>query len=550
MKKNKQTGKFQEVPKQETKQQDVIEVAPIWTIKRSDVIQSLKNEWYLYVCLVVLFFGLYFYSFISTGFYQGEEGAHYINMKKFWTQPSSILGNWAKTGWKIIYAIPALEGKTAIYLLNCFFSCLTAFFTYKVVQLRGGVSPILSVFLLFCGALWFGVSFRIYSEISAACLLMAWIYFHYKKMDFIAAILLSYVLIIRQEMYIVAAVFGLYLLWNKNYNAFLILGLFPFLNNLWGWIEFGDIMYLYNDAKNTAAQYSKQYTRAGFDHYFKMSGVCFGYFTVLGIVLYTVFLLAKKRKVDLFLFAPFYLFFLLDCLFNLKAKEIGTSTAGNLRYMLIIAPMGVALANLAFDQLYALTKKYYYLFLFVPMLGLYAYFFTYDHNWIERAFWLPRIYTPLYISIVFVIFLMLPIKIKWIRDLGFIALCIVHGLLFIRPIILENRDENSTCKEIAGWVLANKYHLQRPIYQNMAMFNYFMDMTEEDYPKGLKFITPQEMEKSPIGSIVIWDGHFAGKYSGVDYKYFEDRPELYLFLKQWNSPDGKFMFVAYERVNK
>src|SRR6188474_1843985 len=48
----------------------------------------------------------YTFSFYHTSMYQGEEGAHYMNMKAFWHDPTLVLlGTWAKTGWKIMYAL-------------------------------------------------------------------------------------------------------------------------------------------------------------------------------------------------------------------------------------------------------------------------------------------------------------------------------------------------------------------------------------------------------------------------------------------------------------
>ena len=77
---------------------------------RNTLIYEWQNEKLLYLFLIIHFVSLYAFSFYSDGFYQGEEGAHYINMKMFWENPSVILGNWAKTGWKLLYIFPVLLG--------------------------------------------------------------------------------------------------------------------------------------------------------------------------------------------------------------------------------------------------------------------------------------------------------------------------------------------------------------------------------------------------------------------------------------------------------
>ncbi|WP_315814599.1 hypothetical protein [Paraflavitalea speifideaquila] len=75
----------------------------------------------------------YGWSFISDGFYQGEEGAQYINMLEFWRDWKVIMGNWPKTGWKLVYALPALLGQQAVILLNCILSAFTAFLCIRFV---------------------------------------------------------------------------------------------------------------------------------------------------------------------------------------------------------------------------------------------------------------------------------------------------------------------------------------------------------------------------------------------------------------------------------
>ena len=57
------------------------------------------------------------------------------------------------------------------------------------------------------------------------------------------------------------------------------------------------------------------------------------------------------------------------------------------------------------------------------------------------------------------------------------------------------------------------------------------------------------LEKSKVGSIVIWDSHFAQKFSKVEKKYFDERPNKYLLLDQKLSPDRRVEFYIYERIN-
>lgn len=88
------------------------------------------------------------------------------------------------------------------------------------------------------------------------------------------------------------------------------MGIFPFLYNLWGFIVHGDLLFMINSQSQYAAQVKNSYQKAGFDHYFLMSGIIFGYISVIGSVLYLVFCVIRKIKVDWMIVIPFAVFFL------------------------------------------------------------------------------------------------------------------------------------------------------------------------------------------------------------------------------------------------
>ncbi len=59
-----------------------------------------KYFWIVIPILTVIYF---ISSRYSVGFYQDDEISQYINMIDFWANPSVILGNAPKPGWKIFY---------------------------------------------------------------------------------------------------------------------------------------------------------------------------------------------------------------------------------------------------------------------------------------------------------------------------------------------------------------------------------------------------------------------------------------------------------------
>lgn len=520
--------------------------------KPFNLLQFLKEDWIGLVCFIATVIGAYCLSRYSDGFYQGEEATHYVNMKNFWNDPNSILGASLKTGFKILFVIPAYFGEFWTRLLQCIIVGLIAYFTYRVAKLKNLDYPFLAFFIFASSCLWTGVSYRYYPEVLSALLLILGIFLHYRypSQKHWAAIVFGYLLIVRGEFMIVAALYFVILLLQKQWKAIIFLGIFPFLYNLWGFIQTGDFLFMIHSQSEYAASVKNSYQKAGFDHYFVMSGIIFGYICVIGTSLYMFFCLIRKIKIDWYLFIPFIVFFFLQCLINWKERNILTSTGGNVRYMMAIFPLVVLMTMMAFQRLFEINKRFLYLFYLIPIVGFIAYTQTYEHNWIERARWLPRNPMPFYFSIGFIILLIIPWRNKHIYFPIIGIASIVAAILFIKPIKLVDSGENYTAKQIVEWVRERNYQNSRMIYQNLPTFNYFFDKTYSDYPMGCTSMTPAILDTSRVGSIVIWESHFAQKFGGVEKAYFDQRQDKYLALQQYRSPDNRVDFIIYERVNK
>ncbi|HYE59476.1 MAG TPA: hypothetical protein VD948_13265, partial [Rhodothermales bacterium] len=92
--------------------------------------------------------GYFVFSLASTGFYQHDEVGHYIGMRQFWHDPASALGNWAKPGYKVLYAPFALLGPPAVALLNSLVAAGCAFAAAKTAQRLGAKTPLFAFVLL------------------------------------------------------------------------------------------------------------------------------------------------------------------------------------------------------------------------------------------------------------------------------------------------------------------------------------------------------------------------------------------------------------------
>ena len=137
---------------------------------------TAKNSWPLLAAGVLSL--LYFaYSLKSKGFYQQDEANHYLSMLRFWFDPTAIMGNWAKPGYKILYVLTALGGQKLVTFQNCLFAGFSCFFAYKTAEKLGAGNPWIAFILLASQPLWISLSFRNYSEFPAGFLLILGYYF-------------------------------------------------------------------------------------------------------------------------------------------------------------------------------------------------------------------------------------------------------------------------------------------------------------------------------------------------------------------------------------
>ncbi|HXD92375.1 MAG TPA: hypothetical protein VNX01_04140, partial [Bacteroidia bacterium] len=208
---------------------------------------------------LVVFLVYVAYSFLATGFYQHDEIGHYFNMREFWSNPNIILGNSPKTGYKLVYVIPALLGNKFLVYFNAAFAAFACFLTYKVAQRIGSKFAWLAFFMLALQPYWIQLSFRNYADTFSGFVLLLALYYHSEKKYVASSLILSFAGIIRQEFLLLIPIYGIWQALNKRWICFFLLGTFPLINNIWGFLATGEPLYLLTSSSKTAARYADEY---------------------------------------------------------------------------------------------------------------------------------------------------------------------------------------------------------------------------------------------------------------------------------------------------
>ncbi|MEE9439983.1 MAG: hypothetical protein V3V14_13330 [Saprospiraceae bacterium] len=499
------------------------------------------------------------FSFFSDGFYQHDEIGHLNSMRSFWYDPNVILGNWPKTGYKLIYIVPSLLGNFAVVLLNCFFAALGGYLAYLLAKKLGSNIAILAGVILATQPFYFEIAFRNYSEIISSVILIGAILMHYKGRWNIATFLLAYLCTIRQEMFPLLAIYGLYLMYNKRWMAVLF-GSIPVLAlNLWGGLVHKDPLYILSTILGTSKTYSKAYARQGFWHYFSTAEVVFGVIVLLGLVTYFMTRL-KNKNIHWFLVIPTVYFFTIQVLFNIISWDIGPATGGNLRYMVTISPLVAVMSVLGFESLRN-TKN-----VLVPRVGIglmcliVLMYMTYDNNNImltEQRNWVPFVMSGLVALVLF-----LPKSI--LKNTTYsIALALVSILnLSFAANTINMTPEEKTIGKAAKWykqelnsngqgkIISKEDH----IYFNHIGFTYFTEKTRFDFPGDGKTVTTEVLADAPVGSIIFWDSHYSYRpklrSNSIQESYYMERPNNFKKIKEWKSTDNQFKMIAFKKIKE
>ena len=497
------------------------------------------------ILLTLLYFA---YSFKSKGFYQQDEANHYLSMLRFWYDPSAIMGNWAKPGYKILYVLTALGGQKLVILQNCAFAAFSCFFAYKSAERLGAGNPWVAFILLATQPLWIALSFRNYSEFPAAFLLILSFWFYSGKKMLPAAIISGLICTIRQEFYPIAAIFGIWLLYRKYWIPAFSIALFPLLQNLAGYLIYGDPIYLYNQILGTSTTLKDAYERMGFDHYFLTSAVVFGPLALTFFVIYLGQSVLKRQILHPGLLVAALGFFLINCLFNWKEIHIGPATGGNLRYMCIISPLIAVGGALALDSLGSYGERVKLLWFVLPLLIVVGVFMNYEHNFLQLLEDKPSS-MPLTGAFFGAVLLFLPLNPR-IQSGVIAGLCGFVALLSVKAIKLSPEDK--VCQQVADWYRNNAAEWQgKPLYNTHIMFYYFLGKVEKQFsPEPQTIADTATMEKAPAGSLILWDSHYGYRPNykrGVPYEYFS-KSGKYEMLQVMEAEDQRFAYVLMRKT--
>lgn len=519
-------------------------------IKNENKSVDLDKIFEKYFWLIIPIFAVIYYivSKSSSGFYQDDEMGHYLNMRDFWTHPGAILGNWPKTGYKLIMVLPSLMGYQGVLFFNSLIASVTVYMTYVLLREYKIKFAFFGALLLALQPLYFDLSFRSYAEIFSGLLFLLVIYFYKKDKLFISGLILGYIFTVRQEVALVGLILAVMFAMRKNYFAIISLGIFPLLYMFAGYLQSGDPMFIINEMKNVGEMDFGGANRGAL-HYLKV------YIFIVGPICLALFLSgyfgfigknAKEyfKKYDL-IYIIFTLMFLVPVALMLKGVNPGTW-----RYLLPISPLAAFFAVVGLNNIADAKFRNIYMGLtgFIALITLA--FLSHTSNGLDVTE-VSEFTKILFLGIFFIATLVISRSNvqKYLNTVAIVGIILAAGYLAMNYEPRKLNPENEAIIKIGEYVNTPEIKDKNVYYTNSNIL-FFGDIHGE---RGKKFQTlnMENLSKSPKGSIIIWDTHYGYRpeyKKDVKLDVLKDSTN-YRLLNQFMSTDRKFAAYAFEKLN-
>ncbi len=503
---------------------------------------------YFYFVIPVLTVIYYISSKYSLGYYQDDELGHFLNMVQFWSDPSVIVGNWPKFGYKIFMVIPALLGYDAVLIANSLISACAVYLTYYVIKVYNIKYAFLGAILLAFQPLFFDLSFRSYAEIFTAVLLLLLIIFYKKDKHILAGLTCGYIYLVRQEAVLIAIFLAVIFFMRKQYIAIICIAVFPLIFNILGYFKTGDIMFIITEMQSLGAMDFGGAER-GFFHYFKI------YIFIIGPVCLALFLLGffgfdpgklteYIKRFDI-LYVIFAVTFLVQAMLMVQGVNPGTW-----RYMLHISPIAAIFATIGFNKLAdpGFRNRFYVLtgFLLLATLIFSSKVPTGLELTDESNF---TMFVVLLIFTGFVLMFKNDSAKAYLNKLSilFIILSVGSTLYAFEPRQLS--PQNISVQQVADYSASSEFNDKKIYYTHTNLV--FYSLLEGGELDKFVPLDMKSLSEAKQGDIIIWDTHYGYRpeyKKDVQLEVLQDSSK-YKFINQFVSSDRRFAAYVFEKIN-
>ncbi len=450
----------------------------------------LKSEiFYLGVLTAFLLIIFIYYAVVSPGCEGGMDSYnHYLIARYSWKYPHLFLDQWGKPLYNILASPFANIGFIGVEIFNIFLWLGSAWLTWATVKKLSLSYAWLGFLLVLLPQISIENAISGLTEFLNEFLLILFLFLMASKRWNLAAAICGLLPFARSEGFVIMAVTGFYLIIiEKQYKSLLWFVAGPVIFNTFGWIVEGDPLWIITNNPYIKAQV-KGLNLCGSGslfHYVKLSRFVFSLagsglviIGTLSALFYVIKTFGQKVFEIKFLFwlvgGIFWLYFGVHSFIWWKGMM---GSCGYTRVMIVITPLMALLGTYALNILILnFTKFKNYILTIVTVLLLVS--ASHSFQYIKRSF-------PLQIS-----------------------------------------EEQKVFVEVANWLKTIEYKdgMTYHLYAYLSVLANINPYDKDHFTDLWSF----DFEYSPIGSIIIWDGHFGPNECQIPLKKLKGNPNFIL----------------------
>ena len=449
----------------------------------------------LAVISIIVFCCFYYVAGLSPGVEGGMDSYnHYLISRFSWVHPKELLlDQWGKPLYNILASPFAQFGMMGVIVFNILLLIATAWMAYFVAKKMHFQFAWLAFVLCLASPIWFDNTITGLTEPLNAFLLMVVVYLFASDKIIPASIVAGFLPFARSEGYVIIAVIGFYLLFVlKHYKAFGLLLVGSVVMNFVGWAVEGNPLWIYD---------TNPYIKYQIESTIKKENIC-GSGGLLHYVKALPYVMGKTR--------------------------------------LLLFVTGLAFVMWRYMRRPSESVNR---FAFYVLAGIYAlYFVVHSLIWYKGAMGscgYTRVLVVIEPLAAMIMAMMAEVVLQWLtkiitgrkQQIVWLSVLLITGYVVYEPIKIYGHkypidisDEQKLFVEAAEWYNQQDYD-DRMKYFLYPYFNILTDIDPKDTDHFIE-LWSFDHRYAPVGSIVIWDGHFGPNEGNVPLKMLQEHPDF------------------------
>jgi hypothetical protein len=433
----------------------------------------------------------------------GDSLSHYLFAHYATRHIENYFHHWAKPFYVLLASPFAYFGFNGMKIFNILVNCTSLFVTYRIAKKLNLAHASAAMVFAAMSPFFFVMMFSGLTEPLFALVTLVSIYLILSERLVLGLLLVSFLPFVRSEGLMVAGMFGLYLLWKREWKLLPLLAVGHLVYSVAGWFVHKELLWVFTHIPYTnLSGYGKGTWYFFFNELYYVVGVPVYILFYFGVAYYIFAIFSPKIREKLsseeiiLVFGSFFIYFLGHSIFWVLGIF---NTAGLKRVFVAVVPMMAIVAlrglNVSTDLLERVWKPAKPIFF--SLWVLYALIFPFTNN---------------------------PGAVQWSRD-------------------MVERGDQTLSHQVAQYIRDNNLRDGHLFYTAHPQINIDLNLDNFNPQQSVRY-EPPHLKILKKGDIIVWDNLFSPLDVGVHLKMLEALPQL----KALKIFEGSDALLSYKMV--